>query len=581
MANSQEDQRDVASAVQAHTPDEPSGSWAEAVAGHKLPASAHDATAPNPRRPLPAALGRYTIEAELGRGTMGVVYRATDPMLDRKVALKVIDPISSLCEEEQRLMEERFLREARLAARVTHPNIVAVHDVGWDTEARRPYMALEYLEGQTLAQVLASGQAMAWSDALRLVSQLAEALHYAHGYGIVHRDIKPANIMILPSGDPKIMDFGIAKSSTGELTSSGDCWGTPRYMSPEQASGKPLDGRTDLFSLGSVLYQMLTGRRAFEGENVPQIMTRVVNDEPPPPSRINPALPRDLDMVIARALAKDPAQRYPNGQAFAEDLQDVLNSRPLRERDGLKTLLMLEPTASHMPTEVVAATALLGTHAHVRSRIRVRRPLLAVGAGLAIGLALLGFRYSTVAKAPASSDTPATTATLDLSVASAPAPPAQSVPPPTVGRPRGDPSVAAPAPLARLVPPPTVRRPRGDPGVAAPEPSPLPPTVPPAHLALSVKHSEKQSRFRLWIDEQLVVETDLTGSGTWHTLVVTKHQGPLAEAFGVAPGDRFVRIEVEEDGERRSGGISGAFASSETRLLEVKLGGNVSLKWKS
>jgi hypothetical protein len=181
--------------------------------------------------------------------------------------------------------------------------------------------------------------------------------------------------------------------------------------------------------------------------------------------------------------------------------------------------------------------------------------LLAVGAGLAIGLALLGFRYTSVAKAPASSDTSATTATPDLSVASAPAPPAGSVPPPTA------------------------RHPRSEPTVAAPEPSPPPPTVPPAHLALSVKHSEKQGRFRLWIDGHLVLETELVGSGTWHTLVLTKDQG--AQALGVTPGDRFMRVEVEEDGQRRSGGISGAFASSETRLLEVKLGGNVRLKWKS
>ena len=385
--------------------------------------------------------------------------------------------------------------------------------------------------------------------------------------------------MILPSGDPKIMDFGIAKASAGELTAVGEFWGTPLYMSPEQASGKPLDGRTDLFSLGSVLYLLLTGRRPFQGDNVPQIMTRVVNDEPPSPSRVDPALPRDLDVVIARALAKDPEQRYPNGHAFAEDLQDVLNSRPLRERDGLKAPSLLEPIAG---TEVVAATALLGTHAvaatalletravaatalletrgHARPRSLVRSPLLAVGAGLAIGLALLGFRYTTATKAPTSSDAPATAPTLDLSVAPAPVPPTTP---------------------ARSVSPPTAHRPRSEPTVAAPEPSPPPPTVPPGYLALSVKHNEKQGRFRVWIDGQLVLETELVGSGTWHTLVLTQREGPLAEVFGVAPGDRLVRVEVEEEGQRRSAGISGAFASSETRLLEVKLGGSVSLKWKS
>ena len=197
------------------------------------------ATALNQHRPTRSALGRYAIEAELGRGTMGVVYRAVDLVLDRKVALKVVQLAFPAGEEEQRLMEQRFLHEARLAASLTHPNIVVVHDVGWDAEARTPFMALEYLEGRTLANVLASGPAMDWREALLLVSRLADALHYAHGHGIVHGDIKPANIMILPSGDAKIMDFSIAKASAAERTATGECWGTPSYMSPEQACGRP------------------------------------------------------------------------------------------------------------------------------------------------------------------------------------------------------------------------------------------------------------------------------------------------------------------------------------------------------
>ena len=520
-------------------------------------------TALNQHRPTRSALGRYAIEAELGRGAMGVVYRAVDLVLDRKVALKVVQLAFPAGEEEQRLMEQRFLHEARLAASLTHPNIVVVHDVGWDAEARTPFMALEYLEGRTLANVLASGPPMDWREALLLVSRLADALHYAHGNGIVHGDIKPANIMILPSGDAKIMDFSIARVATVERTATAECWGTPSYMSPEQACGEPMDGRSDLFSLGCVLYQLLTGRRPFEGDSVPQIMACVVHHEFLLPSPTKPGLPRDLDVVITRALAKDRNQRYPDGHAFAEDLQDVLHSRPLRSRDGLKTLPVLEPTAGCRPAAVGAAAAHLGTPP---PKARPHRfgpaPLMAFGAGLAI-LALLGFRYATVDRTPASSVAPVAAAALGPPTTSAPVP---SVPPPTASRLSSEPTVTAPAPKRSAVP--MARR------------RPVPAALP-ARLALSVRHGVKQGRLRLWIDERLILDTELTSTETRKVLVFKKRSGSLVEVFDVAPGDRLVRVELEEDGQRRSAGLSGAFESRKTRLLEVKLGERVGLKWKS
>ena len=277
------------------------------------------------------------------------------------------------------------------------------------------------------------------------------------------------------------------------------------------------------------------------------------------PSRIKPGLPRDLDVIITRALAKDPEQRYPNGRALAEDLQDVLYSRPLRERDGLKTLPVLEPPASSLPAEVVAAPALLGTHLQVRPRRSGR--LLAAGAGLAIVLALLGFRYIPGARAPAPADDPVAAAALGPPVTSAPAP---SVPPPTASQPLSEPTVTAPAAERSAVP--IARGPR---------------RPPPGRLALSVQYGAKQGRLRLWIDERLVLETDLVETETPKVLVSKKRKGGLTEVFDVLPGDRMVRVEVEEDGQRRSAGLSGAFESRKTRLLEVKLGGNVGLKWKS
>ncbi len=425
----------------------------QAASASDLALLPRDTAALNQPQPPRSALGRYAIEAELGRGTMGVVYRAMDLVLDRKVALKLVKLAFPLPEEEQRLVEQRFLREARLAACLTHPNIVVVHDVGWDAETHTPFMALEYLEGRTLGNVLASEPTMDWRAALRLVSHLADALHHAHGHGIVHRDIKPANIMILPSGDAKIMDFSIAEAAVAAWTVPGECWGTPSYMSPEQACGKPLDGRSDLFSLGSVLYQLLTGRRPFAGANVPQIMARVLQHEPLLPSRMDPALPRDLDLVITRALAKDPTQRYADGRAFAEDLQDVLHSRPLHARDGLRTLPVIEPTAGYPQADVGAAAAPLGTPPQARSRRLGRAPLMAIGAALAI-IVLLGLRDTTIAKALIPPRAPVAAAALGPPAtftppASAPAP---SAPPPTATPARSGPTVPAPAPKRSAAP---------------------------------------------------------------------------------------------------------------------------------
>src|SRR5262245_24965974 len=244
---------------------------------------------------LPERIGRYRILKELGRGMMGVVYLAQDPALERLIALKTIDLAFTVPEKERAAFEQRFLAEARVAARLQHPGIVVVHDVGRDDARGILYIALEYLHGRTLAEL--GAEPMPWPEALRVVAALARALHHAHAQSIVHRDVKPANVMLMPSGQPKIMDFGIAKVPNMELTSAGQFFGTPLYMSPEQASGAPVDGRSDLFSLGAVAYQLLTGRQAFRAENVMQVLSRVVNETPPPPSQVMPGLPPGIDRV--------------------------------------------------------------------------------------------------------------------------------------------------------------------------------------------------------------------------------------------------------------------------------------------
>ncbi len=199
----------------------------------------------------PKKIGRYEIRKEIGRGAMGVVYQAHDPMLGRSVALKTISLRLPVSEAERAGFERRFLQEARAAAALSNPNIVVVYEVGTDAGTGLLYIALEYLRGKTLEAILSLGQRLDWREALRTVGRIAEALHHAHSQGVIHRDIKPANIMVLASGEPKIMDFGIAKLEAGELTAGGRVLGSPSYMSPEQAAGDRVDARSDLFSLGA------------------------------------------------------------------------------------------------------------------------------------------------------------------------------------------------------------------------------------------------------------------------------------------------------------------------------------------
>lgn len=274
----------------------------------------------------PKALGRYEILSEIGRGMMGVVYQAKDPTLGRIVALKTINVSFAVSESERTLFEQRFMNEARLAAGLSHPNIVVVHDVGWDEATRTPYIALEFLQGTNLSDMVPPP--MDWREALRITGRLAEALHVAHVQKIVHRDIKPANVMVLPSKEPKLMDFGIARAPASDLTAAGEFFGTPSYMSPEQLAGDRLDGRSDLFSLGAVLYRLLTGQDAFSAPSVPAVLARVMRHNPPAPSTLVPGLPSEIDTVVARTLAKDPRQRYPDGAAMAVALDAVRSNRP-------------------------------------------------------------------------------------------------------------------------------------------------------------------------------------------------------------------------------------------------------------
>ncbi len=265
-------------------------------------------------------IGRYKILGELGRGAMGVVYKAEDPSLDRIVALKTIRLGDEV--EGRQEYERRFMLEAKAAGKLTHPNIVTIFDFGEEEDLA--YMAMELLEGSDLRTRMRTGE-IPPMEALEIALQVADGLGFAHETGVVHRDIKPGNIMLLERGAVKIMDFGIARMRHADhKTSTGMVLGTPRYMSPEQIGGQPVDQRSDVFSLGTVLYEMLTRTQLFAGDDVNQIAHNVANAEPAPPSRSNPAIPQLVDFIVARALKKDPAVRYQDAYEMAADLRDAL-----------------------------------------------------------------------------------------------------------------------------------------------------------------------------------------------------------------------------------------------------------------
>jgi len=270
-------------------------------------------------------LGRYEIVGELGQGAMGVVYKATDPLIDRIVAIKTIT--LSLAQEEREEYEARFYQEAKAAGRLSHPNIVTIFDVGRSGDIA--YIAMEFLQGRELRDILNDEKLLPVDQVLDIVAQVALGLAYAHEHGIIHRDVKPSNIMVLRDGHAKITDFGIARMASASVrTQTGMVLGSPKYMSPEQVMGKLTDQRSDIFSLGVMLYEMLTGQPPFTGENVNAIMYQTLNAIPPSPSSLNPAVPDMLNFIVAKALAKDIENRYQNARDLANDLRACRGTVP-------------------------------------------------------------------------------------------------------------------------------------------------------------------------------------------------------------------------------------------------------------
>jgi serine/threonine protein kinase len=272
-------------------------------------------------------IGRYQIEKKLGAGSMAVVYKAKDPVIGRTVAIKTIK-IDSSAGFEQEELRQRLHHEAQSAGKLNHPNIVTIYDIGREGDV--DYISMEFIEGEGLNEWMARNPIPPVEQTVSIIEQIASGLDYAAARGVIHRDIKPANILLTPDMTAKIADFGIAKIATSKFTQTGAVMGSPSYMSPEQAMGKTLDGRSDIFSLGVIFYEMLTGEKPFSGTNPTTIIYKILHEEPVSPKQLNVTLPPAFDKIVGRMLEKDPDKRY---QSCSQLIQDLTNyqSLPVQE----------------------------------------------------------------------------------------------------------------------------------------------------------------------------------------------------------------------------------------------------------
>jgi serine/threonine-protein kinase len=418
-------------------------------------------------------LGKYEIRRTLGRGAMGIVYEAYDPMIKRRVALKTIRG-DQLGGDDAHEALARFRREAQAAGRLNHPNIVAIYD--YDEDDGTSFIAMEYVEGRDLKSMFEGNERFGHADVVRIMAQLLDALGYSHRQGVVHRDVKPGNVFLQDDGTVKVADFGIAHIDASSLTQVGSVMGTPSYMSPEQIQGLPVDGRSDLFSAGVILYQFLTGERPFGGSSA-TTMQKVLKQDPLPPSTLNVTLPEAVDAVVRKALAKRPEARYQSAKEFADALGAALAPPPARAvvrpavaadpdatvlRGGDATVARgSEPTIVARSAETGPATGSPVADASVppaAAATPAKRPqttaiavvVVAVAAAAAAAWHFLGREADKAAAVASVAAVPAAMPPAAAPVAPGPAPastPAASVPPVTLAAPAGTTAMAPAAPV--------------------------------------------------------------------------------------------------------------------------------------
>ncbi len=455
-------------------------------------------------------LGRYEILEVLGRGAMGTVYRARDPKIDRVVAIKTIN-VAGVMPDEENEYRHRFFREAQAAGKLSHPNVVTIYDIGEEESAQAPYIVMEHIEGRTLESLINDSAGKPTQDMLDLVKQVAEALDYAHTQGIVHRDIKPANIIVTPQGRAKITDFGIAKLAVTQLTMPGESPGTPSYMSPEQVTGDTADGRSDLFSLGIILYCTLVGEKPFAGENATTVMFNIAYKDPVPASQLNPSLDPRFNYVLQHALAKDPARRYQCGREFADDLEDLCHGRSPRSQHGTVAEVDMGGTVLRKSPELLSTGVARATCTPTRSSraaagfviqlarqarsVLGRPPWQVTAAIVAISLVLFAFR----------SIGPARTANLQL----------------------------------RCV------------------------------------HGFHAADLFVWVGDDLVYEGKLTGTVKKRLGLLKTVQGSFSDAVAVAPGKQVIRVQVvsEAEGYNQTQEVEGELVHEGKKTLEIGFAG--------
>ena len=512
--------------------------------------------------PSQKRLGRYEIVAELGRGAMGVVYKARDPKIDRFVAVKTIS-LAGQNPEDEHEYRERFFCEAQAAGRLSHPGIVSVFDVGEEPETHDPYIVMEYIAGQSLHQWLSGENSkVAIETALQITEELAEALDFAHNQGVIHRDIKPSNILLARDGHAKIADFGIAKLNLSHLTLPGEAWGSPGYMSPEHLEGEAVDGRSDLFSLGVILYLMVTGYAPFHGNSPGSVCFKVANREPLPASLLDSTLPPEVDSIIAQALEKDPAKRYQYGREFARDIRELRKRYPKADNgiagrpdekqssnaaDELKDAVHKSyPIPRAAMATGNAATLARSSSAQAMGLAslaqRHSKKLLVGSLVLILGLGWLGWHRRTPSSGAGTTSAAVgavspTTKVADVSPeVSSGREPLESVPPLRVS--------PAPPAAASLV-----------------------------SLGIQIDHHFAKGKVSVWVDRQLAYSHVLLGENRKHLGLFHRVEGHESGAMQVPVGKHRLRVRVHSDAHDRSQTISASFSAGHAETLSVSFEG--------
>lgn len=510
-------------------------------------------------QPVAKHFGRYEIVAELGRGAMGVVYKARDPQIDRMVAVKTVSMWGQQPEEVEEF-RLRFMNEAQAAGRLHHSGIVSVFDVGENPENKDPYIVLEYVDGESLNRILAREKKLSLGRALKLAEEIADALDYAHAQGVIHRDVKPANILLTQEGHAKIADFGIAKLNLAHFTLPGRVLGTPAYMAPEQLSGAGCDGRSDVFSLGVILYAMVTGHSPFHGDSATTVCYKVANREPIAASALDMSLPPQLDAVISRAMAKDPNERYQRAADFAEDLRILQQHyKPGATTSSLTRVLSAGTRSALNPGLMQTGSGQRNTAASVAAagsallnfftRARITDLILGALTLVLLLIAVVQSKLFVTVPQMGSNGTGAalvspSAATSDNTVPIRPVQPGAAQPAPA-GHKKASLKTAH-VPTRQIV-------------------------VPFSTLELAVQHQFKDATLYVWVDDKLTSKLPLHGAPQKRLVVFSGVRGVESETLKVPAGKRVLRFRALSTDQTvdLSKSLSAEFVGGDTKALQV------------